>query len=152
VLAGIARRPVADREAVNALQLLLMTAVSDEISRLRRRIWELEEKVAEVIDEVRGVRLVSALTTDIVAGHPATARLFKGGILREIRLLKKEVLDLVVSRVRSHRPESVPIDFSDPSTGYLNPVVDWWGNWEQHKEPLESSSAASTPGTLCRSV
>jgi predicted acylesterase/phospholipase RssA len=126
------------RQTVNTFQLFLLIALSDQITALRKQIWELEEDVLMLTDEVNGPRSVPDIPPDEVPTYPPAARFFEGPLLREIRRLKQEVFDLVVARLTTYGAESLPKRFDDPTIAYLNPITDWWDTWERHKEPLES--------------
>jgi hypothetical protein len=111
---------------------------SDLITTLRRRIWELEETVGKVIDPSRGTLDISTLTADELALYPAPRFWFDPSTLAQIRQLKAILMDRVIARFAFFGAESLPNEFSDPTTGYLNTIFDWWETWERHREPLDT--------------
>lgn len=111
---------------------------SNLITMLRRQIWDLEEAVGKVIDPTRGILDISTLTAAELALYPAPRFWFDPSILTHIRQLKATLMDRIIARFAFFGAESLPKEFSDPNTGYVNTIFDWFETWERHREPLDT--------------
>jgi hypothetical protein len=116
--------------------LWAMVDNTDNIIQTRRRIWELENIAVTKVDPPFGL-------PDNLPGIEYLV--FDPTTMAEIRRLKRAVFAAVQRRFETWGAESLPNEFSDPTTGYLNTAFDWWENWERHLQPTENRLRAHNP-------
>ncbi len=113
---------------------------TNEIVQTRYLVWTLEKSGSCLLAEYPGL---GRLRPDI----PKTW-LFKRGIVRQIRNLKRNILGATEERARAHGTNSHPNlhDLSRFSVSNFNHPVDVWRHWERHAtRPSRDPSRSSVP-------
>jgi NTE family protein len=109
-------------------QMLIMFLAEEEIIRLRKEIWALEQAVA--FSFFRG-------------NPPREIPVFNQGILTSIRTKKRELMDATLMRFHAanNDRDSLPVAI-DGSTGPMTSIHNWWKTWEKHTPGFLSDSLA----------
>jgi NTE family protein len=119
---------------LNLSEQLLLFLAEEEIVRLRKEIWRLEQVAALLLP--RGIPRPGS--------PPNMVPVFNRGMLASIREKKREIFDWTLIRFQASRGDrdSLPIAI-DGAAGPATCIHDWWRTWEKHRRNQLSDAVAA---------